>query len=75
LTFRGAASALAVLFARSAERAESIHRAMVARGFDGRFPALRAHRATFADYAFAALACCAVIALRLPWSAGTPWIR
>lgn len=35
--FSAAAGALAVLFARSYERAEKIHRAMLGRGFDGRF--------------------------------------
>ena len=49
---RSAAGALAVLFARSYARAEHIHHAMLARGFQGHFvllspPALRA-----ADFAF-----------------------
>ena len=38
--FRAAAGALGVLFARSYERAESIHRSMVSRGFQGHFQLL-----------------------------------
>jgi cobalt/nickel transport system permease protein len=37
LGFRAATGALAVLFARSYQRADGIHRAMQARGFSGRF--------------------------------------
>jgi cobalt/nickel transport system permease protein len=44
--FRSAGGALSVLFARSSERADGIYRAMLARGFDGRFPT--AAPATFA---------------------------
>ncbi len=40
MRFRGAAGALAVLFARSYYRAEGIHRAMLARSFSGRFGVL-----------------------------------
>jgi cobalt/nickel transport system permease protein len=36
--FRAAGGALGVLFARSSERADGIYRAMLARGFQGRFP-------------------------------------
>jgi cobalt/nickel transport system permease protein len=39
--FRAAAGTLAVLFARSYVRAEGIHRAMLARGFAGRFPLMK----------------------------------
>jgi len=42
--FRAATGALAVLFARSYERAEGIHRAMQARGFSGRFSMLHSPR-------------------------------
>jgi cobalt/nickel transport system permease protein len=56
ITFRAAAGALAVLFARSYGRAEGIHRAMIARGFDGRFRPLTAHLFTVRDGYFAALA-------------------
>ena len=34
------ASAVSVLFAKSYARAEGVHRAMIARGFTGSFPAL-----------------------------------
>lgn len=36
--FRAAGGALGVLFARSSERADGIYQAMLARGFQGRFP-------------------------------------
>lgn len=39
LRFRGAAGALGTLFGRSWQRADGIYRAMLARGFSGRFPA------------------------------------
>jgi cobalt/nickel transport system permease protein len=50
--FRAATGALAVLFARSYERAEGIHRAMLARGFSGRFSLLPAPRFGAMDGAF-----------------------
>jgi cobalt/nickel transport system permease protein len=50
--FRAATGALAVLFARSYERAEGIHRAMLARGFSGRFSLLHAPRFGVVDGAF-----------------------
>jgi cobalt/nickel transport system permease protein len=56
ITFRAAAGALAVLFARSYARAEGIHRAMTARGFDGRFHPLSAQTFTARDGYFTALA-------------------
>lgn len=54
--FRAAAGALGVLFARSYERAESIHRAMVSRGFQGHFRLLSTPRFRLADAAFLCLA-------------------
>jgi cobalt/nickel transport system permease protein len=54
--FRAAAGALGVLFARSYERAESIHRSMVSRGFQGRFQLLTTTRFGLADAAFLCLA-------------------
>lgn len=42
--FRSAAGALAVLFARSYERAESVYRSMLARGFSGRYGSAGAGR-------------------------------
>jgi cobalt/nickel transport system permease protein len=56
MTFRAAAGALAVLFTRSYARAEGIHRAMLARGFEGRFHPLSAHLFTGQDGLFAAAA-------------------
>ena len=50
--FRGATGALAVLFARSYGRAEGIYRAMLARGFSGRFSILHHTRFGVRDAAF-----------------------
>lgn len=50
--FRAASGALAVLFARSYGRAEDVHRAMLARSFSGRFPALAARRSGWSDIVF-----------------------
>jgi cobalt/nickel transport system permease protein len=63
--FRAAAGALAVLFARSYSRAEEIHRAMLARGFTGRFRGLGVPRVSWADGVFALTACCIAVALRV----------
>jgi cobalt/nickel transport system permease protein len=54
--FRAAAGALGVLFARSYERAESIHRSMVSRGFQGHFQLLSSARFSLADAAFVCVA-------------------
>jgi cobalt/nickel transport system permease protein len=62
--FHAAAGALAVLFARSYGRAEDIHRAMLARGFLGRFRTLHTLRFGRADGVFLALAVLAPVALR-----------
>ncbi len=51
--FQAAAGALAILFARSYVRAEGIHRAMVARGFDGEFHPLQTPRFSRKDAVFA----------------------
>jgi len=50
--FRAAAGALAVLFARSYYRAEGIHRAMLSRGFGGRFSLLNPMRFGALDAVF-----------------------
>ena len=63
--FRAAAGALAVLFARSYQRADGIHRAMLSRGFTGTFPAVALGRLTLADAAFLALAVIPVLAVRI----------
>jgi cobalt/nickel transport system permease protein len=54
--FRAAAGALGVLFARSYERAERIHRSMVARGFQGHFQLLSSARFGLADAGFVCIA-------------------
>lgn len=63
--FRAAAGALAVLFARSYERAEEIHRAMLARGFSGHFLPLSRLAFAGSDAAFVLLALPAPLLLRL----------
>jgi cobalt/nickel transport system permease protein len=63
-SFRGAAGALAVLFARSYKQAGEIHRAMLARGFQGRFHPLAAPHFHAADVAFLVLGSAAPVALR-----------
>jgi cobalt/nickel transport system permease protein len=60
--FRAAAGALAVLFVRSYQRAALIHRAMLARGFEGRIPALSASRFTLRDITFV------VLSSAIPWA-------
>jgi cobalt/nickel transport system permease protein len=60
--FRAAAGALAVLFVRSYQRAALVHRAMLARGFEGRIPALPARRFTVADIIFV------VLSAAIPWA-------
>lgn len=54
--FRAAAGALAVLFGRSYQRAEAIHRAMLARGFQGQIHPLEIPALQWADYASLAVA-------------------
>jgi cobalt/nickel transport system permease protein len=62
--FRAAAGALAVLFARSYGRAEDIHRAMLARGFRGRFQPAGALRFRRTDAVFTVFASLAPVLLR-----------
>jgi cobalt/nickel transport system permease protein len=63
--FRASAGALAVLFTRSYARAEGIHRAMLARGFAGRFPEMKTHRFRTADAVFLLAASAVPWGLRL----------
>ena len=63
--FRAIVGALAVLFARSYKQAEEIHRAMCARGFQGRLPVFAIERFQRADAKFALLASLIPVALRL----------
>ena len=65
LAFRGAASALSVLFVRSYARADGIQRAMLARGFRGHFPALSIVGFGRADALFCALSVAACAAVRI----------
>ena len=65
LQFHAAAGALAVLFARSYARAGDIHRAMLARGFDGNFHSLEALRFGRADVVFTAVASLIPVAIRM----------
>lgn len=65
MTFRAAAGALAVLFARSYARAEGIHYAMTARGFTGRFPVLAVRRLSARDAQFAAVAVAVPVLMRV----------
>jgi cobalt/nickel transport system permease protein len=63
--FRAAAGALAVLFARSYARADAIHRAMLARGFQGRFRLLSVLKFGWADAVFLLAGAAAPAAIRL----------
>jgi len=63
--FHAAAGAVGVLFARSSERAEGIYQAMLARGFNGRFPAPSSTPFAVRDAAFLGFAACATLAIRL----------
>lgn len=64
-SFRAAAGALAVLFARSYKQAGEIHSAMLARGFQGRFHPLAAPHFHAADTAFLIFASSAPVLLRV----------
>jgi cobalt/nickel transport system permease protein len=63
--FRAAAGALAVLFARSFNRAAEIHRAMLGRGFEGHFESMAALRFGISDVTLAVSGCMAPIAIRV----------
>lgn len=63
--FRAAAGALSVLFARSYARADGIHRAMIARGFSGEFPATALHPIRSMDVVFLSLTVCAALLIRM----------
>jgi cobalt/nickel transport system permease protein len=64
LQFRQAAGAAGVLFARSYARAESIHRAMLARGFEGRLPVFHRQAFALADAGLVAIVATVVIGIR-----------
>lgn len=63
--FQAAAGAVAVLFARSYDRAERIHRAMLARGFQGHFVALAPARIGWREWSFSGLCLVALVGLQL----------
>jgi len=64
LRFRQAAAAAGVLFSRAYARAEAIHRAMLARGFDGRIPVFTRRGFQTADSAFVLIAALLAITIR-----------
>lgn len=66
LRFRAASGVLAVLFARSYYRAEGIHRAMLARGFQGKLKTLNPLRFGAADGIFALAVTGLLILVRTP---------
>ena len=63
--WQAAAGSLSVLFARSYFRADGIHRAMLARGYNGRLPVTEQSRFRMADAAFAMLAALTFAGLRI----------
>ena len=65
LSFRAAAGALAVLFARSYYRAEGIHRAMMARAFSGGFSLLQRLNFSAVDAIFTLLVAAFFIVVRV----------
>lgn len=71
--FRQAAGGVAVLFARSYDRAEGIHRAMLARGFAGRLMPAEPARAGWQDWLFLLGGVAVMAALRFPL--GGLWSR
>lgn len=62
---QAAGGAVAVLFARSSERAEAVYRSMVARGFQGHFPVPETRSLRISDVIFAGVAVAACVGLRL----------
>ena len=63
-TWTAATGALAVLFARSYGRGEGTHRAMLSRGFEGRFHPLHLTRFRWPDTAFLITVCAAILCVR-----------
>ena len=62
---QAAAGTLAVLFARSYARAECVHHAMLARGFNGTLPSLEKNRFARSDAIFALAASFLILAVRI----------
>jgi cobalt/nickel transport system permease protein len=67
--FRLAAGAVANLFARSYARADGVHRAMLARGFQGETVLLAAPRAGWRDWLFLLCGLALLVGLRFGWEA------
>jgi len=63
--FRSAAGTLGVLFARSYERADRIHRSMISRGFEGHFNLLSRPSLVWADAGFLFLTAALVAVIRV----------
>jgi cobalt/nickel transport system permease protein len=63
--FRSAAGTLGVLFIRSYERADRIHRSMISRGFEGHFRLLSKPRLGWADAGFLCLSAALVAVIRI----------
>jgi cobalt/nickel transport system permease protein len=72
---RAAGGAIAVLFARSYARAEGIHQAMLARGYQGRLPVPGQSRFGWKDVVFLALALFISLALRIAPGVSHGWNR
>lgn len=73
--FRAAAGALAALFARSYARAEHIHRAMLARCFQGHFQTAQNLRFCRSDAVFVLAASLIPLAVRIAAERALPWPR
>jgi cobalt/nickel transport system permease protein len=65
LRFRHAGAVAGVLFARSFARAQAIHRAMVARGFEGRLPAFGQQEFSLSDAGCLAATAALIIGVRV----------
>lgn len=61
---QAAAGAVSILFYRSHERASGIHKAMLARGYQGRMPTFTSYRFRWTDALFLTVAVLAPLALR-----------
>lgn len=66
--FRRAAGVLSVLFARSYGRAEGIHYAMLARGFNGQLPVMAGGAFRWTDGLFLLASACATMAVRFGYA-------
>ena len=69
--FRAAAGAVTVLFGRSYQRAEGIHQAMLARGFEGRLTPISSFSFSMKDAVFLAAAVVVATAVRLSAGCGS----